>query len=479
MDSYKSSYYNLRVPRDDGFLLFNGKTGALFHVDSGIARDLVSLLGPERDSKAGRGYSDWSPSIFAHSDLPNSLKEAWDSLLDGGIFVNADFDERSRLKEEYKSGMEKGPFWVTVTTTLDCNMRCYYCYQKDDEMEHMSLDTCDSIIEWLKGRISQNNFPRLYLDWYGGEPMLNQPVIERISKEIIPYCDDHGVIYKGSMICNGTNWPEDVHGFLDATRIYRVQFTLDGPEKFHNKRRGIIASQKSPHREKSYDEVMKTVSSVIEKAIVYLRINVDPNIGSGCLELIDEFRERGWFDPKYRFYPYVAVINPMTEHCGFIGESEKFKAFKEEFVQIKKKFAEKLTEYSHGGKVFEKIMYYPNRRIINCAAVNKNSAIFGPNGLMYKCGLDVGDNFRAHDAVGQGEELFSNLETKLDSERWNKYDPFTHSRCKECQYLPVCLGGCPRTHMEGEEEKIKASSEFFEQSFGHMVQQYYESMDRL
>jgi len=171
------------------------------------------------------------------------------------------------------------------------------------------------------------------------------------------------------------------------------------------------------------------------------------------------------------------VINPMTEHCGFIEKAQQFTNFYREFDNIQYEFNKKLSEFVDA-KNFERIMYYPNRRIYNCAAVNRNSVIFGPNGLMYKCSLDVGDHFRAHDAIGEGEDIASRVTTPLSYDRWDHYDPFTHERCSECQYLPVCLGGCPRAQIEREDSHIQANSEFFENNFDDMIRRYYDTSDR-
>lgn len=490
MSEYHASYYNLRVPHAGATLLFNGKTGALMRLDTELAEALGPLLGPERSRQAGTGYSDWHPEVFDSGSVPASVAKHWERLVQAGIFVEAQSDERQTLRSEYVNGKAESPFYVTVTTTLDCNMRCYYCYQKEDQLDHMSLETSDQISEWIKERIVKHGYQRMYLEWYGGEPMLNRPVIERISRSVIPFCDERGVKYKASMICNGTNWPRDVDRFLEETRMFRVQFSLDGPERFHNKRRGTINTDGSPGRNPSYDEVMRTVDSVIGKTLVYFRINVDPWVGRSCLEFIDVFLEKGWLKSK-SFYPYIALINAMTEHCGFIEKHDTFNDFREEFTDIQKEFYRKLGQYT-GGRMLEKAMYYPTRKLINCAAVSDHALVFGPNGLMYKCGLDVGDHFRSHDGLQgvaptgaspeQGKAKPTSLKVlstpSLDAERWNRYDPFTHQRCKECQYLPVCLGGCPKAQIERNEAQIKASSAFFEGQFDRMIREYYDSADR-
>ena len=264
-----------------------------------------------------------------------------------------------------------------MTTTLDCNMRCYYCYQKDGQLESMSEETCDLAIDWVRRQIDEREYPSVHIDWYGGEPMLNQGVIERFSAAMIPDGDSRSVAFRGSMICNGTMWPADAIGFAKRNRITSIQFSVDGPERHHNKRRGTIDARGGAGRDASFAEVTDTIDRLIGAVQIYMRINVDPFIGRDCLEMVELCATRGWLAPDFRFYPYLAVINAMTEHCGFIGKSDKFRKFEAEFDQLQRDFNAALRPY-RDERTLEVVQYYPNRVSLNCAAVNHNSVVFGP-----------------------------------------------------------------------------------------------------
>lgn len=474
MTNYKASYYNRRVDYGEATLLYNGKTGALFNLSPEVVGQADRFLGPRRPLTAGTGYEQWAPKSFGLDELPDCLRTLWASLFDAGVFIAHDADERMELQRQFLLGRERGPLIVTVTSTLNCNMRCYYCYQKDDALEEMSTEVCDDVIAWTKRRISDGGHSRLFMDWYGGEPMLNRGAIERISDALIPFCDTNGVKYNATMVCNGTAWPSDVDRFVRDIRLQRVQFSMDGPERFHNKRRGIFIGH-SKARVPSYDAVMETLDRVIGKTFVSLRINVDPMIDDACLELIDVMSARGWLRPGLRFYPYVASIHDMTEHCDFIGRSAKFDEFKDRFNDIKNDFFSLLSRHQ-GKETLEWSSYYPRRRLINCGAISENTIMFGPDGSIYKCGLEVGDLHRSLGSIStdQGSSK-AEPSSRLPADRWRSYDPFSHPRCKECQYLPLCLGGCPKAHMDGNEREIAAQSAFFEGNFESAVRSYADA----
>ena len=466
---FRASYYNLRVTDGPRTLLFNGVTGALLKLDRSLLRALAPFLGEDRPRTAGTGYSSWAAPSFAAASLPKAVRDRFAAFLDAGVFVPEDADERERLREAYVHSRSIAPFFVTITTTLDCNMRCYYCYQKDGELEKMSPEMADGIAGWMEREIEARGHRKAYVDWYGGEPMLNQDVIERLSARMIAYCDARGVEYKGSMICNGTAWPEDKAGFVSRNRIQSIQFSLDGPERHQNKRRSMVQES---GRKPSYDEVMDTIGALIGHTRVYLRVNVDPWIGWSALEVLDACEARGWLGRDVQFYPYLAIINAMTEHCGFIGKVARFDEFHTEFAEIERSFYARLGTFREA-KTFEVVQYYPNRVDLNCAAVSNNAVVFGPNGRMYKCGLDVGDNHRAHGEIASDGTVTPAAGQSLAADRWDRYDPFTHSRCSECQFLPVCMGGCPKAQIEKEDVQIRRQSEFWQSNFDRIVRAYY------
>ncbi|MBV8754780.1 MAG: SPASM domain-containing protein [Hyphomicrobiales bacterium] len=474
MEHYRASYYNLRV--DDGarLLLFNGVTGALLALPPQLAKAIEPFLGPTRTRSAGEGYQSWRPPAFRAEDLPALLQKRLSSLLESGIFVRADGDERALLAAGYRTDRARAPFFVTMTTTLDCNMRCYYCYQKDGALEYMSRETCDTAIAWTQEQIIEKGYPTLHVDWYGGEPMLNQAVIAQYTEAMTRFCDERGVSYRASMLCNGTAWPDDTTGFVRANRLRHIQFSLDGPKRHHNKRRGLVDSDTGHGRAGSYDEVMQTIGSLIGSVRIYLRINVDPWIGRDCLEVIDTCAELGWLAGDTNFYPYVAIINAMTEHCGFIAKAERFEKFNVEYEEIQREFYARLGRH-RGPSALEMVQYYPNRVTLNCAAVSNNSVVFGPNGLMYKCGLDVGDHHRAHGALRDEVPTLPAEVSPLAADRWDRYDPFTHERCSECQYLPVCMGGCPKAQIEKNSAQVRLQSAFWENNFDNIIREYYRA----
>jgi uncharacterized protein len=178
----------------------------------------------------------------------------------------------------------------------------------------------------------------------------------------------------------------------------------------------------------------------------------------------------------------------MTETCGFLGKSAEVQDFQVEFNALSHEFNREITRHL-GVDAMSHIHYYPRSVTINCAAVGKNSMIFGPDGKMYKCCLEVGDASRAHDQISFAASAESSKSNQLPiiqlptsqpganfaPDRWDNYNPFAHERCSQCQYLPVCMAGCPKTRMDKNEYYIKLASEYWEQNIERVIKSYFDA----
>ena len=82
-----------------------------------------------------------------------------------------------------------GQLRVTVLTTLQCNFACDYCIQGDhgDYNKHaakMSLETAARTAEWAEQRLDAIGPESFVLTFFGGEPLLNLPVLFYLSERL-------------------------------------------------------------------------------------------------------------------------------------------------------------------------------------------------------------------------------------------------------------------------------------------------------
>ena len=107
-----SSRYNFSIPTAQGGLLYNAMSGAVLLLAGRDGADLARQLG----ESICRIEIDLLPS------------ELLGQLQTGGFLVPPHTDEIKEIKRRYWQARRDTPMVVTITTTQDCNLGCYYCY---------------------------------------------------------------------------------------------------------------------------------------------------------------------------------------------------------------------------------------------------------------------------------------------------------------------------------------------------------------
>jgi uncharacterized protein len=490
---YKPSNYNHAITYKDKVLVFNGVSSALVMLD----RDAYERLRPYLFGRSGAGLENsdractrFRPPLLGAEAEPfeieglddRTLQRTLHDLLRAQYIVEESVDELEYLRRRYRDRQHNDPLLVMVTTTMDCNLGCYYCYE-DKHPTYLSNEICDGIFEHIRKDLQQRDQKRMHLSWYGGEPMLNQEAITYLSAKVIGYCDESGARYTASMVSNGTVWPrdpEDAVRFVSGNRIGSIQFSFDGLPDNHNKRRHYVDGNRN-HAVSSFDALCSTVDAIRGHARIYLRLNLDRGNQADAYRLVDYFHERGWLYPGSKVFPYLAPLGPYTDVCRSVEKTAinltDYDLMNNDFRRYLSKYAD-IREFGWG--------YYPRSLQLNCSAVASHSVIFGPDGAMYKCPHDLGVRTNSHGHVAyrpdNGANLFPILANASASNGhkphndYPAYDRFSKEPCSQCRYLPTCLGGCPKVQMEQQAYYLDSVCHHWENSFEAMIRTYADSM---
>ena len=465
---FKPSRFNYSFSHRNGSLLFNGASRALIFVPEATFLNVQQRI--------------FSQAVTALENFENDpvIGSTIACLVSGRFLVPAETDEVAALKARNQLFREIYPLQVTIAPTMDCNLGCYYCFE-EKYASYMDQSICDSVVDYIRLKAQQLSTDRLALTWFGGEPMLNPDAIEHISARLIDFCDDGKIPYFVSMISNGTQWPEkpsDAIAFVKRIRLRSVQFTFDGLEANHNKRRRYVAKSSGLS---SFEALSRTVSALVGNVTIHLRINCDPgNIGD-VYGLIDYFVQKNWLYPGSKVYPYLAPIRPASETCDFV---RKHQVDHHEFNRVHNEVRRYIAQFVDPVEYASLIMPKPVK--ILCSAVAPNSVIIGPDGSLYKCTADVGAHEKSHgtiwaDLSGSQISPFRILSGKQlpgsNVNEYGKFDVFSQATCPNCKYLPLCMSGCPKQQLEtyrpgGNRHNIDEFKRYWDDSLESMVKLY-------
>ncbi len=420
---------------------------------------MITLSGDDCETLAAT--LEQSGSLVDAAMLPSELL---DQLLLGGFLVPPDRarNELAAIKERFLGARAKTPAVLTITTTMDCNLGCYYCYE-DRQTFELAGDQVSQILARLKADVVDQGRSRLHVDWYGGEPLLNFEFLETASAAIQSFCSDHGVTYSASIISNGTLWPDDPVDFVKRHKIRQVQISFDGMRAHHDKRRRIRSGY--THRNNriflsSFDAAVNLVDQLAGEIQVDLRFNIDRKNSSDLMPFIEMADERGWFaGPKPAVFQ-PARLAAYTDSSAFMRNAE---LSLEEYDALREQVRNKMDGI---GKVEESEVPdgYPYPKTSVCAALGNSSSVIGADGKIYRCGLQVGETDRE---VGSLDNQMS--ENAKDSAWWEAFDPTTLPNCSKCSFLPICWGGCPKKHLDRDMHALEEQSLYWRSNLPRII----------
>ncbi len=448
------SRYNFAVQDDDRVLLYCARTGAVLSLEGSDRVVLAEMLCTYRRP-------------FVSDNLASDMCA---ELVRGGFLVEGDFDELGEVRRQYWLAREESPIVLTITTTMDCNLACYYCYETRtaDRLEESDLP---SLVAYVQGLIARKAPPTLHVDWYGGEPLLNVAFLEAASYALQATCAERGVVYHASIITNGTRWPGNAALFVERHRIRQVQVSFDGLKQNHDLRRRYRSNDGEGS---SFDEAVGLVDGLVGVVRVDLRFNIDRKNACDIVPFLQFAETRGWFrsDPPVTIQParlasYSARSQFMRNWELSVEEYDTCRAVVRGYVG--KRVAVEESESPDG---------FPWPRSSVCAALNPSSTVIGADGYAYRCGLQVGEQNRRMERICAGRSN-GNLNSLPivdlanpigdDREFWRDFDPTVQPNCSRCSFLPICWGGCPKKHLEKDAHALAEQGAYWRHNLARLI----------
>lgn len=162
------------------------------------------------------------------------------SFLESNHFLKEN-DELENMIKIFKERDEK-TLRITILAHGDCNFRCKYCYEKFSNCDISAK--YESILYFIKKKLSEHRFEDLHVSWFGGEPLLGYKEILKISEELIKYAKLIGVNYHSDMTTNGYLLNRTIlNRLITQCKVTNYQITVDGSKKGHDNQRVLKNGQ--------------------------------------------------------------------------------------------------------------------------------------------------------------------------------------------------------------------------------------------
>ena len=359
-------------------------------------------------------------SMIADIEKDNLSEEEKETLVELGFIVKDWNEEKLKMLDLMnRLNTINKKFEAVLVMNLDCNLACKYCFEGQRKGKfYMTPETADAFVEFVEGRTKEGGLEQISVTFYGGEPLLSKELIIYTAKKLKALAESNGIEFSFSFITNGTLLTLDTVNKLKTYGLKSALFTLDGHRDVHNEFRPF------KNGKGSFDTIFRNMQEICGLVDIQLGGNFTKENYMEFPRLLDYFTEMGFTPEKVSAIKFDPVskesdgIAPPDFHdgCETINEPWIIEAsiFLREEILRRGYRTSKVTP-------------------IACMIENKHKMVVNYNGDIYKCPGLIG---REGLKVGHISSGIMNYKQSHNLDNWK------NERCLDCEYLPLCFGGC-------------------------------------
>lgn len=315
-------------------------------------------------------------------------------------------------------------FTLIINPTMNCNFKCWYCYESHVLGSKLSNDTIQKLFLLIDNILRNKNLKRFVLSFFGGEPLMYYDKTTRLIIDYIrtkydkfEYIDFNIMFTSNGYLINN----RILSHLVERNESKHFQITLDGGKENHNKTRV------SNNIEGSYDIILNSIKLLISKNIkVLLRINYTSDNIDSINDIINDIKN-------------IPIKDKDNLSIGLfrIWQDDKNIDLKEKNEKIKQEF----KDY---GFIIDDNEAILDTLINPCYGDLKNELVLNYNGDIYKC---TARDFNSENKFGT---LNSDGEIDWIQEKLFQWENKTNQSriCQNCRIFPLCGGSCHQKYIE-------------------------------
>ena len=336
--------------------------------------------------------------------------------------VIARFDERAALETMGRAACAMPhSVGLTICPTMGCNFDCPYCFE-DHGRGKMAPEVQDDVVALAERMIEASGAKSLRVSWFGGEPLLVPDIIDSLSQRLMALAEEHGCTYSAGIITNGYLLTQDVVDMLVRNKVDNAQVTIDGLGATHDATRRLAGGGPSFER----------ITSNLRELDIPFSVHIRHNVHEGNKHEIDELKafikqlaEESGNDLMYYPAPVTgsSTADERGEQVGLLCETD---ASDVGIRQEASRFARGRGHYCGANSIWS-IGVDDRGNLQKCwEAIDKTELSFGT----------------AHE-WDPTDPIYTASNADMLTCFLNSANPLDDEECRECVWLPSCVGGCP------------------------------------
>lgn len=332
--------------------------------------------------------------------------------------------DRTEEKREVLSMLDvfnKKNTWlnISVIINLDCNFDCVYCYEGSMKGSlYMNDETAGLLVDFIKERF-EGGKKSVNIDFYGGEPLLSREFIKTISSEIKSFIEGRGGKYTFTLVTNGSLFRRKVAEEMVPLGLAGAKITIDGPPEVHNKSRPFKSGACS------FDTIIQNIKETADLLKIMISGNFQKRNYKEFPKLITYLKKEGLTPDRIYQLKFGAVMDRPKGEMSLPDYVDGYLSVNEPWVIEAGMFLrERVLE---SGYNLPKIIPSP------CQTEITDAFVVNYDGGIYKCPVLIGNKEFETGTLRDG---------LTDCNGIYKLGNWKNDECAECEYLPICFGGC-------------------------------------
>ncbi len=365
---------------------------------------------------------------------------------------------------ERAAGVERS-FHATVKPVGSaCNLDCAYCYylSKEELLEQKSRRMKDDALErFVVEYIASQDAAEIAFTWHGGEPtLMGLPFFRRIV-ELQRKHTPPGRRCVNDVQTNGSLLTEEWAQFL-AEHEFMVGLSIDGPRELHDRYRytkkgkptfdGVLAAARLLQKYGIVFSILTTVNRENSKHPLTVYRFLRDELGARYIQFIPcvepkQFASAATGSGAVRDLAAsdserLSPAHPLSVVTEWSVESEDWGAFLAAVFDEWQAHDQGRVKINLFESLFAQLNGQPSLMCTSSPFCGKNLAV-EHDGRVYSCDHFV---YPEHELGSLGERTLASMVFSLEQLKFglDKHNTLP-TECKQCPYLKLCWGECPRT----------------------------------
>jgi len=316
---------------------------------------------------------------------------------------------------------------LTMHVAHNCNLNCGYCYAEaglyKGKATLMSVERAYEYVDWLFDQ-ADPDVRELGLTFFGGEPLLNFPIVEKAARYAQERAQRDGKRIRFGITTNGTLITPAISDFLRDIRA-TVTVSIDAKGKANDRLRPYHSGRGS------YDIVMDKIQPLLASGMCAARVTVT-KVNLNVVETVETLLEAGFTE--------VGCSPVDAKNPAYDLDGKDYAELLVHFRALVKRYVDEAAQgrkfgFSNIGNILKAIHNGHNKEYPCGAGIQMVAG--APNGKMSLCHRFVGEEDYVLGSLQDGGLDQAKREKMLDELALKE-----RSDCSKCWARYICSGGC-------------------------------------